>query len=154
MRTELTDALIRTIHVTEGSRCEIWDARCEGLVLRVSDKGKVTFHARARGPDGRKRFARLGEWPHLLLKDARRRAGTEIDKMRQGADPAAERRDERREAARAAAMPTLRELMDAWAMHARDTSPRYRSELIATVTRGCGGALRPRGDRTGNAASS
>ncbi len=78
-------------------------ARSEGLVLRVSDKGKVTFHARARGPDGRKRFAGLGEWSHLSLRGARRRAGTEIDKIRQEADPAAQRRDERQKAAQAAA---------------------------------------------------
>jgi hypothetical protein len=68
MRRELTYALIRTLHAPPGGRLEIWDSRCEGLVLRVSDQGRVTYHARARAADGRKRFAGMGpgrrsSWP-------------------------------------------------------------------------------------------
>jgi hypothetical protein len=42
MRVELTDALIRTLRAPAGGRVEVWDKRCEGLVLRVSAAGRVT----------------------------------------------------------------------------------------------------------------
>jgi integrase len=143
MQHDLTDALIRTLRAPAGGRLEIWDKRCEGLVLRVSDKGRVTWHARARGPDGRKRFASLGVWPALSLSDARTEARIHVGQMQKGADPTELRRAERERHARAAAMPTLRELGQLWAKaHARDTSVRYRDELLAAVGRGCGDAPR------------
>jgi hypothetical protein len=92
MRRELTDALIRTLRAPEGGRLEIWDTRCEGLALRVADTGRVTFHARARGPDGRKRFASLGMWPSVSLAIARTEARATIGLMQRGADPVAEKR--------------------------------------------------------------
>ncbi len=67
MRRDLTDALVRTLHAPTGGPLEVWYGRCEGLVLRVSDKGRLTFHGRARGADRRKRFAALGTWPSLSL---------------------------------------------------------------------------------------
>lgn len=139
MRHDLTDALIRTLRAPSGKRLEIWDKRCEGLVLRVSTTGRMTWHARARGPDGRKRFANLGLWPALSLSDARTEARLNVGLMQKGADPTEQRRVAREENVRAAAMPTLRELGQAWAKaHARDTSVRYRDELLAAVSRGCG----------------
>jgi integrase len=143
MRRDLTDALIRTRYAPAGGRLEIWVGRCKGLVLRVSDKGRVTFHARARGADGRKRFAALGTWPSLSLVQARTEARVTIGLMQKGGDPTAERRSARAERVREAAVPSLRELGAAWAnAHARDTSPRYRAELIATVGRSCGDLAR------------
>jgi integrase len=146
MRRELTDALIRTLHAPETGRLELWDGRCEGLVLRVSGKGRVTFHARARGPDGRKRFAGLGTWPSLSLSQARTDARVTIGLMQKGGDPTAERRSAREEHAREMAMPTLRNLGQAWAKaHWRDTTSRYRTELLAAVGRSCGDVGRSRG---------
>jgi integrase len=59
--------------------------------------------------------------------------------MQKGADPTEARRTEREKRTRAATMPTLRELGQLWAKaHARDTSARYREELLAAVGRGCG----------------
>jgi integrase len=140
MRRELTDALIRTLRAPEGGRLEVWDTRCEGLVLRVAQSGRATFHARARGPDGRKRFAGLGVWPATSLSTARTDARLVFSRMQRGADPVAERRAAREERVRAVAMPTLRELGETWAKaHARDTSARYRAELLASIARGCGG---------------
>jgi integrase len=53
--------------------------------------------------------------------------------------PTRQRRAAREQHVRAAAMPTLRELGQAWAQaHARDTSLRYRNEVLAAVARGCG----------------
>jgi integrase len=148
MQHDLTDALIRTLRAPAGGRLEIWDKRCEGLVLRVSDKGRVTWHARARGPDGRKRFASLGLWPSLSLSDARKEARVHVGLMQRGADPTNERRTARAAQERAAATPTLRELGQAWAKaHARDTSARYRDELLAAVSRGCGDPARRHGSR-------
>jgi integrase len=143
MQHELTDALIRTLRAPAGGRLELWDKRCEGLVLRVSATGRVTWHARARGPDGRKRFANLGLWPALSLSDARTEARLKVGLMQKGADPTKERNAAREEQERAAAMPTLRELGKAWAKaHARDTGVRYRDELLAAVGRGCGDPIR------------
>lgn len=140
MRRELTDALIRTLRAPEGGRLEIWDTRCEGLALRVADTGRVTFHARARGPDGRKRFASLGMWPSVSLAIARTEARATIGLMQRGADPVAEKRAAREQHVREAAMPTLREVGQAWATaHERDTGARYRAEVLATVARACDG---------------
>jgi hypothetical protein len=138
MHRDLTDALIRTLRAPEGGRLELWDRRCEGLVLRVATTGRVTFHARARGPDGRKRFAALGTWPALPLAAARTDARLAIGMIQRGADPTAEKRAVRAERERAEAMPTLRELGQSWGRaHTRDTSVRYRAELLATVERAC-----------------
>jgi integrase len=141
MQRDLTDALIRTLRAPGGGRLELWDRRCEGLVLRVANTGRVTFHARARGPDGRKRFAALGAWPTLSLADARTGARLAIGMIQRGGDPTAEKRAVRAERERADLMPTLRELGQSWARaHARDTSARYRAEVLATVNRACGPA--------------
>jgi integrase len=138
MRRELTDALIRTLRAPEGGRLEIWDTRCEGLALRVAQTGRVTFHARARGPDGRKRFAGIGTWPTVSLTAARTAARVTVGQMQRGADPVAEKRAARAELERAASMPTLHELGEAWeSAHARDTSARYRAELLASIRRAC-----------------
>jgi integrase len=143
MRQDLTDALIRTLRAPPGARLEIWDKRCEGLVLRVSDTGRVTWHARARGPDGRKRFANLGRWPTLSLSHARVEARVSVGLMQKGANPTEERRAAREARLRDASIPTLRELGQAWAeAHARDTSARYRNELLAAVGRACGEPIR------------
>ncbi len=103
MRRELTDALIRTLHASERGRLEVWDARCEGLVLRVAPSGRMTFHARARGPDGRKRFAGLGVWPATSLATAQTDARLIFSRMQRGADPVAEKRAAREERVRAEA---------------------------------------------------
>lgn len=141
MRQELTDALIRALRAPEAGRLEVWDARCEGLVLRVSDRGRVTFHARARGPDGRKRFAALGTWPGLALSQARTEARLKVGLMQKGEDPTAEKKAARQHREREAALPTLEALGQAWAKaHARDTGTRYRTELLRVVVRSCGEA--------------
>jgi integrase len=141
MRRELTDVLIRTLRAPPEGRLELWDRRCEGLVLRVANTGRVTFHARARGPDGRKRFGALGTWPTLSLAAARTDARLAIGMIQRGGDPTAEKRAVRAERERAESMPTLRDLGQSWARaHARDTSARYRAELLATVDRACGSA--------------
>jgi integrase len=138
----LTDVRIHTLAVPGDTQREVWDngrGHCVGLVLRISRRGRVSFHARARGPDGRKRFDWLGTWPELSLKDARTAARLRIGGMQTGADPTAAKRAARQETARQDAMPTLAALLAAWAQaSARDTGARYRAEITGNVQRGCG----------------
>jgi integrase len=135
----LTDALIRALVNQEVDQPDHWDTEARGLVLRVSKHGTAAYHVRATGPDGRKRFFKLGRWPGLSLKQARSEARLQIGRIQRGEDPLRERRAERQATEREAAMPTLAMLVEAWAKaSARDTGARYRAEIIGTVRRGCG----------------
>jgi len=76
VRVLLTDPLIRNLVAEGTAQPDHQDTHCKGLTLRVSARGTATFCVRSTGPDGRKRFVKLGNWPALSLKmrGSRRRA--------------------------------------------------------------------------------
>ncbi|MCX7310249.1 MAG: integrase arm-type DNA-binding domain-containing protein [Alphaproteobacteria bacterium] len=94
---KLTDLFVENVKPPSRARVEYFDASFPGLALRVTDKGGKSwcvfyrFHGRLR------RFT-IGTFPALKPAQARREAGAALDKVRDGIDPAEEkraRRDER-----------------------------------------------------------
>ena len=98
-RKALTDTFLRTLK-GDGQRHEIPDR--DGLVVRVSPRGTVTFavwcRVRGAGSAAGERVARLaggkrritiGEYPTVSLADARERAAKIRRQARAGVDPTA-----------------------------------------------------------------
>ncbi len=91
-----------------GSRRDLSDAGQQGLRLRVTPPpatalaaatgrkdapvGKASWVLACRDPQGRMRRFPLGGWPALSITDARKKARTTREKVREGADPIAEAR--------------------------------------------------------------
>jgi integrase len=75
-------------------RIEYFDAEVPGLTLRITSDGVKTWSLLYRH-HGRKRRFTLGRFPDLGLAKARLRALEERGRIAGGADPAAEKKDER-----------------------------------------------------------
>lgn len=86
----------RTVDASEptSERYIVWDTDLKGFGLRVETSGTKTFLVRYRVA-GRKRLATVGRYGTLAPEQARRAAQTMLADVRQGADPADERRRER-----------------------------------------------------------
>lgn len=96
MATEmLTNRRVSTASAEAGKRLEIWDARQNGLCLRVTDTGVKTWIYRYRIADGRQPRFTIGKLPAVTLKDARDMAAELALEVAKGGDPATERRKER-----------------------------------------------------------
>ncbi len=96
MATEmLTDRRVSSARAEDGKRLEIWDARQQGLCLRVTDSGVKTWIFRYHITDGRQPRFTIGKLPAVTLKDARDRAAELALEVAKGGDPIAERRKER-----------------------------------------------------------
>lgn len=96
-----------------GKRRDFYDG-LNGLVFRATASGSASWSITYRDAAGRRQRYTIGEWPRLKLTDARKLAkawGAEIDK---GADPANQRRVERREGAKPDARVTVRAWGEAW----------------------------------------
>jgi integrase len=73
-------------------RDNFFDTKSRGLVLRVSARTKTWYFTyRNNGPT---QWLRLGDYPSMLLADARTRAANERAALLNGVDPVAERRKE------------------------------------------------------------
>lgn len=88
----LTDTIIKSAAAAPGKRLELTDARCQGLVLRVTGNGVKTFAFIYRSPATNK-FARLtlGRYPTVALKDARVLAAAHRADVVEGREPRGER---------------------------------------------------------------
>jgi integrase len=96
MQKILTDSFIAKLAAPAKGRTEISDARCMGLVLRITPNGvkSFSFRYRARGVGGVSRIT-LGSYPALALAKARRQASAMRTTVEEGNDPAADRRQQR-----------------------------------------------------------
>jgi integrase len=93
MRKVLSEKVIRAARPpAQGKRFEIVDARCPGLVLRVTDKGAKSFCVIYRAPASRRQVRyTLGPWPEMDLAIARQRAlALRTEVTVHGRDPRAE----------------------------------------------------------------
>jgi integrase len=92
MAVAFTDTMIRSAEAPAGGRLEITDARCPGLVLRVTDKGVKTFAFKYWSTAQRKAVRlTLGKYPDLTLAGARRQAEVRRHASEDGRDPHAEK---------------------------------------------------------------
>ena len=91
---KLTDLFVGRALAPVGGRVEYFDASFPGLALRVTENGRKSwslfyrFHGRLR------RFT-IGRYPAIKPSQARREAITALERVRQGIDPAEEKRARR-----------------------------------------------------------
>jgi len=98
----LTDALVRSLRPPLSGRVEVTDARCRGLVLRITGAGEKTWAFRYRDRAGRPQRLTIGRYPDVGLADARTKADEERRRVATGASPAVEKREARENADRLA----------------------------------------------------
>lgn len=99
----------------EKGRCDLADVTAPGLRLRVGKTGGAAWVLACRDKTGGMRRFPLGAWPALGIADARKAAGALRLQVQAGADPIAERRRTRQQAADAkAGIGTLAALLDAY----------------------------------------
>ena len=89
----LTDTMVRSAKADTSTRLQISDTRCQGLELRVTERGAKSFTFQYRSKrDGKVVRLTLGSYPDLSLADARLKAEQYRHLIAQGGDP----RDEKR----------------------------------------------------------
>jgi integrase len=94
-----TDTMIKAATASKGKRVELTDARCPGLVLRVTDTGSKTFAHKYWSKTQQKPVrVTLGSYPELSLADARSKVHAGMVKRADGGDPHSERVAERAKA--------------------------------------------------------
>jgi integrase len=99
---QLTETAINRLvrdAAAKGRQIEQRDPGCPGLELRIGKSGTRTWALRCRDRSGRLRNVVLGWYPTMGLSDARTAAQRMRVDIRDGADPTAERRQARAEAA-------------------------------------------------------
>jgi integrase len=108
----LTDARVRSAAPPKTGILELWDGKTSGLCFRVMKSGVRSWTFRYRPHSGAAfRRVTLGRYPALSLVEARAAAERLRDKVRTGADPQQQTRDDR-EALRAAPDLTFDALAD------------------------------------------
>jgi integrase len=86
-RVSLTDKFVAAAK-TEIGQADYFDAKCQGLVLRVSDSGLKTWCLFFTAPKtGKRARATLGRYPQTSLADARTRAFDANSHLDEGIDP-------------------------------------------------------------------
>ena len=116
---------------------DAFDKKVTGFGVRVSPGGKKTFFSRYRNAQGRVRKIMLGPMTDISLADARGRAREIVVSVQKGADPQAERKQER-------IAETFGEVAELFVAHSKENNrpstagedERYiRKELLATFGR-------------------
>lgn len=110
----LTDRAVAAAKAAPGKRVEIWDEVTPGMCLRVTENGQKSFGFRYRTDDGRQPRVKLGDYSRTFgLAEARRAAEAMRMGVRDGADPAGERK-RRRVEARNEPIKTFNDMADAF----------------------------------------
>jgi integrase len=91
---KLTDLFVERAPVPVGDRVEYFDAGFPGLALRVTENGRKSWSLFYRF-NGRLRRFTIGRYPAIKPSQARREAITALERVRQGIDPAEEKRARR-----------------------------------------------------------
>lgn len=136
-----TDAVVR--NAKEG---EHFDAKTPGLGIRVSPKGKRTWFFRYRTPGRGQRRQKLGVYPFMDLKEARKRARVRLGEVSGGSDrwstPALTFREAAEEALALMAQRTRpRTIRERQRIFERDLIPKWGDRLVTDIRRGDVAAL-------------
>jgi integrase len=91
---KLTDLFVERAPAPVGGRAEYFDASFPGLALRVTEKGRKSWSLFYRF-NGRLRRFTIGRYPAIKPAQARREAINALERVRQGIDPAEEKRARR-----------------------------------------------------------
>ncbi|MCH7832268.1 MAG: tyrosine-type recombinase/integrase [Proteobacteria bacterium] len=87
---------VAAIKPPKRGQVDYWDRNLKGFVLRVSAGGKMAWGVIYRNTEGRRRRLTLGAYPSMKVADAHRKAIDELGRISKGADPAAEKKAERK----------------------------------------------------------
>ncbi len=91
-KTMITNATLRSLKAGDSSWF-VRDAVQTGFQIKVSPSGKAVYQVEARlGGTGRVKKYKLGNVQDMELPEARKRAATALNKIRQGIDPLQEKR--------------------------------------------------------------
>lgn len=101
----LTPAKLKSLKPPAAGQVEHVDGGCPGLRLRLSHGGTASWVLGCRDALGKPRRFVLGAYPAVGLAVARDLARARREEVRQGADPIAQRREERRKAEAASRDP-------------------------------------------------
>jgi integrase len=91
---KLTDLFVERAPVPARGRVEYFDAAFPGLALRVTDRSRKSWSLFYRF-NGRLRRFTIGAYPAIKPAEARSEAITALERVRQGIDPAEEKRTRR-----------------------------------------------------------
>jgi integrase len=91
---KLTDLFVERAPAPAGGRVEYFDAGFPGLALRVTENGRKSWSLFYRF-NGRLRRFTIGRYPAIKPSQARREATNALERVRQGIDPAEEKRARR-----------------------------------------------------------
>src|SRR5712671_4885768 len=91
---KLTDLFVERAKPPAHGRVEYFDAAFPGLALRITDNGGKSWCAFYRFK-GRLRRLTLGRYPAIKPAQARREAAAALERVREGVDPAEEKRARR-----------------------------------------------------------
>jgi integrase len=91
---KLTDLFVERVKPPARGRVEYFDAAYPSLALRVTEKGAKSWCVFYRFRGRLRRFT-IGAYPALKPAQARREAAAALDRVRQGVDPAEEKRSRR-----------------------------------------------------------
>ena len=87
---------VAAIKPPKRGQVDYWDRNLKGFVLRVSAGGKMAWGIIYRNTEGRRRRLTLGVYPSMKVADAHRKAIDELGRISKGADPAAEKKADRK----------------------------------------------------------
>jgi integrase len=131
---KITDLFAERAKALGGRRTDYFDSSFGGLALRVTEHGHKSWSLHYR-MSGRLRRLTLGAYPALLPKDARRAAMKALERVRDGVDPAEEKRQRRDTAAVALADTFAACLTDYLIAVRRNTAPSTTREVQRVLTR-------------------
>jgi integrase len=99
MQKLLTDAFLRSLTTPPRGRIEYADLRCGGLAFRITSRGARSWSFRFRDPaTGKVGRATIGDYPDVGLSAARGAANDMRRAVAKGSNPAAMKRQQRRDA--------------------------------------------------------
>lgn len=114
MQRELNDAFLRALKPPAEGEVTIRDAGHDGLELRVTSKGAMTWAVRARKPDGTRVRVSMGRYPTVKLAAARKAATTALATVIAGKNPNEEKRKAKEAREAAAAELTVKQRVEGW----------------------------------------
>jgi integrase len=127
----LTAKGLDAVRAREGEVVELGDGAVAGLRVRITKGGRF-WSLNIRNPQGERRRFDVGD--HLSLAEARRRAESLRQAIKEGADPTAQRREARQRAKNArAGIGTFGSLVDAYFGEADGESLRTKDEQRARI---------------------
>lgn len=126
-----TDASIKRLPARDLPYREFERGEIPGFCLQVQPSGSRTFYLQ-HTVAGKRRFYRLGVYPHLSLSAARAMAREHLAMLATGGDPQAPRRAE---------FGTVADLLEAWLVHQRERDGRRLDDVERAIRGNCGAIL-------------